>query len=455
MKTTRQRVKIRAALLVGLAAVLALSWGEFTVNVVAPALQRPYWPAPASWVAARVAWEGHPEFVYAKRAIFYRESARLGAGQDYFEANIPTTILPYVPLAHMDIADARNVWLLFSLGCFLVSWAMLVRSLQTPILITIILWALAPQFSPFRFDIDRGQAYTPLLALAISGALLMVGAAHTKRRVGNKAQVLAGIAFGLAAVIKLYYGGTMLLAAMVRRQATLLVSASGIFGVAALATVTWWGWGLWGSAIPFSLTFRERAVVAVDAYQSLNGLLTHLLHYDAELNPTPIVNLPHLVGPVWWTLALTILTVAVWALWLNGRRDSSHTISIVQRLLAPATTIPLALLLAPICDEYHFVMTLFPLTVVGVVLWERFSTWQRIHGTRRIAFWRIPSHWAMLATFGTAVILLGADWPYRAHSMPGWQALLHYPRLYGNLLILGLVITLLMMPKNNENKEEI
>jgi hypothetical protein len=241
----------------------------------------------------------------------------------------------------------------------------------------------------------------------------------------------------------------------VRRQATLLVTAVGVLGAATFVTVIWWGWELWGRAITFSLAFHERAVAAVDAYQSLNGLLMHLMRYDAELNPNPIANLPDLIGWLWWTIALAILSLAVWALWRNEHKDSNHTNSIAHRLLAPATTIPLALLLAPICDEYHFVMTLFPLIVVGVVLWEKFDVWQGTHSSSMITFWRIPSHSAIIAIFGMAVLLLGADWPYRAPAMPGWQALLHYPRLYGNLLLLGLMITLLMLPRYNENKEEI
>ena len=441
--------KWKVALLGALVALLVVSWGEFAANIVGPALQRPSWPAPASWVAARLAWEGHPELIYAERSVFYQESARLGAGRDYFEANVPTTLLPYLPLAPLRIDQARNIWLVFSLVCFFAAWLSLLKSLKLTLPWILALSALVTQFAPLRDDIGRGQAYTVLSALSVVGALLMVRRGGQElSQVASKgsrlAQLAAGVAFGFVGILKLYYGAVLLLPALVRRQSALLLMALGVFGAGVLLTIVWWGTGPWATAIPFSLTFHERAVSGLDIYQSFNGLLTHLLRYDADLNPTPVADIPSLIGPLWWVLAVATSGVALYAIWRGdqqGRARAMFPGPSARDLLASALATSLALLLAPVCDEYHFVLIIFPLLLVGVVLWERLSlarasvtAWQSV---RRSAF--IPH-----AVFGVAALLLGAPWPYRAPTLPGWYALLHYPRLYGNLLLFGLIVALLL-----------
>ena len=453
-KTSKLILKLRVVLLGGLVAVLVVGWGEFATSIVVPALQRSYWPAPASWVAARLAWEGHPELIYAERSVFYRESARLGAGRDYFEANVPTTLLPYLPLAPLRIDEARNVWLIFSLIIFFIAWLSLLNSLNVTLPWALALSALLTQFSPFRDDIGRGQAYTALFSLSVIGTLMTRDATGILYKLLSKGKylthLLAGVVFGFVAILKFYYGGVLLLPALVRRQYTLLLSAVVVFGAGTLLTILWWGLEPWAIAIPSSLTFRERAVTAVDFNQSLNGLLMHLLHYDAELNPTPVANLPNLVGPLWWGLVLSTLGVSLYALWRasNAKRSGyAHASTPAWELLPPALAIPLALLLAPLCDEYHFVLVLFPLLIVGLVLWEGMKPTRSDPSKSNSVSRQGLVAWA---TLGAATLLLAAPWPYRAPSMPGWQDLLHYPRLYGNMLLFGLMIVLLLWPPHKE-----
>jgi hypothetical protein len=148
-----------------------------------------------------------------------------------------------------------------------------------------------------------------------------------------------------------------------------------------------------------------------------------LFHQHPDWNPSPIIaDLPDLVAPLWWALALGILGLSLWALWPT-RAAAQQTVA--AQLLHPALAIPVALLLAPISVSYHFVLALFPILVAGAVLRER-----RGH----------PALWVVL---GAAAFLVGADLPYNTPNVFGADALLHYPRLYGTLLLWVLIVVLL------------
>jgi hypothetical protein len=409
--------------------LLLLTWGEFVVDVVGLA-RTPApgsglrWPASASWVAARLAWEGHPELLYDIPA-FGRESERLGAHRDIFTANLPTTALVYLPLAPWSIRTAYRTWILFSLGCFGLAGLILVAALRLGRWWGLALAALAPLYEPWRLNMVWGQVYSVMLLLAVLGGLGMVWGAPEGRVAPRRARLLAGLALGLGCCIKLYYGGVLLLPALVRRSGGVVAVASGVFGLVALATLVWWGPGLWATAIPLSLGWRARPESASTAYQSLNSWLMHFLHYDPTWNPAVPANLPDAVLPLWTVLALFLLVISGGALWRGGSPDRR---ALEQRLLLPALAVPLALLLAPVSEGYHYVLALFPLLVVGATLARRTAP---------------PGVWL---GFGAVVLLLGAPWLYNTGPVAGWTALLHYPRLYGALLLWGFVVALLWRP---------
>src|SRR6476469_786842 len=92
---SKQRPRLLLRLLLLLIAVL--TWSDFGVRVLLPAVQAPHWPHPAYWVAARLALEGNANLIYADRDVFFQQAARLGTVPDIFEANMPTTILVFLP----------------------------------------------------------------------------------------------------------------------------------------------------------------------------------------------------------------------------------------------------------------------------------------------------------------------------------------------------------------------
>src|SRR5437868_801000 len=93
------------SLLIALVLVALYSWYKLTTSVIQPALQPSpgtglLWPNSAYWVAARVVLEGHPDWMYDD-ARFGPESIRLGADHDIYTANLPTTVLAFLPIGFL------------------------------------------------------------------------------------------------------------------------------------------------------------------------------------------------------------------------------------------------------------------------------------------------------------------------------------------------------------------
>ncbi len=451
---------------------VAISWGEFTARIVWPAATQEPWKRTASWVAAHLALEGRGNLIYAERAVFAQESRRLGAIPDIFEANAPTTFLPYLPLASLPVNTARTIWVLFSVACFVVAWVLLLWALRLPLLAGLALTALVPWFQPLRNNIYLGQAYTPILLMVVAGSIMACRAsgeagvrpAQAQAQAGRAnllGSVAAGLCYALVAVVRQFYGLAQLFPLLVRRQWAVLVAAVGLYGLAAVSTLIWAGPDAWATSLHFSLSWRSRPETAVTTYQSLNGFLTHLLRYDATWNTEPVADAPWLVGPLWWVLAAGMLVLS--ALTVRQYRFVPYhgEGAGAGRLLPYAFATPLALLLSPISEDYHFTQTLFPLAVLGAMLWhmqvnhrqtgmeegpgpgrKRGQTQQglRASASRRTArvFGLLPVLWALLVV---VAILMGAPWRfYNVPATGGWNALLYYPRFYATLLLWAMML---------------
>jgi len=420
-----------------------LTWSDFGVRVLLPALQAPHWPNPAYWVAARLAVEGNADLIYADRDVFFQQAARLGTVPDIFEANMPTTILVFLPLAPFSETTARTIWDLLMLLCYILPCAILFHALAPTRTIEIGLWALAPVFHPWRENISRGQAYPLLFLLLVVGAVL--GLRHhdtqsqTESQRTGRNQIVAGLAFGLFAIVKLYYAAILLLPVLFWRRWRLLITAIALFVFAAVATIALWGSEQWVRALGFAVTWRDRPESAVTAYQTLNSWLTHLLRYDATYNPGPVVNVPALVGWLWWAGALVMLSLTGWALYIHRRVAGTRSGTFAQGLLPMALMVPLALVLAPVAEDYHFVLALFSILVVMRALWDIYARQfaeDEPHARRPLL--------AATITLFAAVLLLGAPWRFNVAGVEGWRSLLYYPRLYGALMLWALVMGLLI-----------
>jgi hypothetical protein len=456
--------KLLLVLFLGLA--VALSWADFGLRVLTPALQTPHWPDAAYWVAGRVALEGHADLIYGDRAVFYQQAIRLGTIPDIFEANMPTTVLVFMPVAAFSETVARTIWDILMVLCYIASCAILFRALMLPRVAALALWALAPLFHPWLENISWGQAYPLLLLLLVLGVVpglhnegrqTDAGSAETetRRKDGERrwSGFVAAAAFGFMAVAKLYYGVVLLLPALVWRRWRVLVGAIALFALAAAVTLVMWGSDLWVRAIGFAVTWRDRPETAVTAYQTLNSLLTHLLRYDATFNRGPVANLPELASLLWWTGAVAMVAATIWVLWAcrnNELRITNYALrdplpadssTSARLMLGSALMVPVALVLAPAAVDYHFVLSLFPLLVAGKVLWDMYSGGRRsLQSAIGAAAWLV------------AALLLGAPWRFNVFNVPDvedWRTVFHYPRLYGALILWALIAGLIVAERRS------
>jgi hypothetical protein len=430
-----------------LLALLVLTWGWLVWRAVIPALQEKTWPYSAYWIGARLALEGRSGLIYEEGPAYQQEIDRLGVTGDIFHGNMPTTLLPFLPLALLPITHAFQVWTLLSLSCFAVGWLALLRAVRLPPAMGLLLTAAVPLFEPFSQNI-RGQVYLALFALVTLSAIFSVVPASTAGGEADRArgrQVVGGVLLGVAALLKLYYGLVLALPAIVKRRWTFLASAGLAVGTAVLVTTWAWGTSLWARAIYLSFTWTERPETVLTAYQTTHSLIGRLFRYDAQWSPAPVADLPWLVAPLWWLVTVSTLGVTALALWRSSRRGAAPGVSTAaQKLLAPAVTVPLASALAPIAEGYHYALCLFPSVVVMSVLYEAWRQQEWADGRRgRGLPWQL---FAPSAGLVLALVLLGAPWQYNVARVDGWAGLWHYPRLYGALVLWLLIVRLLARP---------
>ncbi|HYP21776.1 MAG TPA: glycosyltransferase family 87 protein [Chloroflexia bacterium] len=431
---------------VALLAFSLVTWGQLITRVFWPAAFQDGWRRTGIWVGARLAIEGQGAMLYDAE-VFSSASIRLGAVSDIFDPNSPATILPYLPIAGLDVDTARTLWICASLLFFVVAWVLLLRALRLPPLVALALTGAVPLFQPWRANIRTGQDYAAALLFIVAGALLSLrmgppsgDAVNSGRSRGSFA---AGCSLGLAMLMRQFYGTVHLLPALVHRQWKTVGAAAGVYGAAVLLTLVWFGPGVWGTSLNLITTWRERPETAVNAYQSLNNFLTHLFRYHPQWNPGPILDVPWLVAPLWWLLAALLVAVSIYTIWRTRTLGEGSTAA--QRLLPYALATPLALLISPISEDYHHTLAIFPLVVVVGVL---VRSWSLEHA--ETAERRPPGRgWTLLPwlVLILAAVLLGIPWRYYSlgGNLPeaeGWRAFFYYPRFYGNLLLWGLIVTL-------------
>src|SRR6266496_5686752 len=128
--------------------VLLYNWYSLTKHVIIPALQ-PWpdtgrlWPNSAYWVAARIVLEGHPEWLYDD-TYFGAESIRLGAHHDIFAANLPSTVLVFLPIGVLPLGAAFTLWTIASVLFLLAAWLALLYALRVHVIVALGLTALLP-----------------------------------------------------------------------------------------------------------------------------------------------------------------------------------------------------------------------------------------------------------------------------------------------------------------------
>ena len=148
-------------------------------------------------------------------------------------------------------------------------------------------------------------------------------------------------------------------------------------------------------------------IAAVPAHQTVNGFFQHLFRYDAVWNPSPVFDASSLA-----VTGLIGVTVALMAVTLLRARSLP-----ASRALGAGAA--LSVVLSPLAEQYHFLVVLAPLSVAASLRLD----------LRRAAL------------FALAGAMLTVDLPFKSPALwNGATALLAYPRLYGALIVWGLLV---------------
>ena len=354
----------------------------------------------AYYTAARLALDGQAGSDFYDDSWFEARTVEFmhGAARDIYFANPPTTTFILLPLAGFSSDAARFIWTMFNLAALIGALALLTFATRLKLEQALLLSSLVFLSNPVAANFAHGQAYIMLLLLY---ALAMW--AFTQRRAA-----LAGASLALAFILKA--SGAPLWALMLaRKERRLLVTSLVVLLVMTGASLPIFGLGTWEFYLTTEIPrFLRTPSNSVTAYQTVNSLFLHLFLFDPSWNPQPLLDAP-LVG-AFCTIVITLAALA-WSLWLTRKMDTVHSFAVFAAL---------SVVLAPIAEEYHFVLMAVPIFVLVADLAAN------------------PDPLYILAT-ALAVVLVGAPINYKNPNLSqGVSALLAYPRLYGGCLIWGL-----------------
>lgn len=302
--------------------------------------------------------------------------------REIFTPNPPTMALMALPLAGLDAASARMIWLAASLLLFLAGVAALVRyqASRNRALAVPVLWLML--LSPAVFtNLRIGQGYLMVFALFAAATLLLL----------RERDRLAGICLGLLLALKMS-GVALVLILIARRRWMPLVWASGTAALAVLAVTPFIDASMWWIFPSQVQAFVARPAGSVTAYQTTLSLARHLCIADPQWNPAPAAN----CAPIAFAAPAMLIGVAIAATLLLASRALR-----TEPVMAAAVT--LTVLSLPAAAESHFVLMAIPLALLRLGTLE------------------------LVVIAGLLIVPLEMT---AERFTAGWWALLAYPRLY-------------------------
>ncbi len=388
----------RLNILLGL--LLAVLVAAFVMRTVLPAQDRLSSGFLAYYAAGDLVASGTDARQLYDAPAFGQRVQELSHGKvhDVYLGNTPALALAWLPMSKLPVESARRLWIWLNVA-FLVAIIALaaarVPSAWRPGSV-VLLTALLTLSSPAREHMFLGQMYGLVLLLHLLGW-------HAYER-GNDA--LAGIALAITMMLKLSGWPIGALLLLRGRWRALCWAAGGAIAIF-LLTLPWIGVDAWREAVFVQMPASAAMPAAkLSAYQTVSSLWQHLFRHDAVFNPQPVADLP---GPA--SAGILLTTVAACAA-LALRRLSAQA--------QYAAALVLTVLLSPLAEQYHYLLVLPPFALLLV------------HGC-------LARSWRLGLILLIAALLLCAPISYKTY-LPGWWAVLDYPRLAaGWMIFLSLV----------------
>ncbi len=410
---TRTRQMVLAWMLAGMLVLL------FMLRVALPSATHLTHGFSAYFTAARLVTERQEVAKFYDDAWFSAQTRRLGfaGAEDIFNVNPPLAALLFYPLAGFEPGVARVIWTALNvlfLGLALVVLLHVGRSSGQATAMGVALLVL---FQPVRIEVQLGQAYALLLLL--EAVLLWV---YVSRH-----DAFTGLVLGLMLVLKTAGLALPLLLVGQRRWHAVGWLLLTVGGVATLS-LPWVGIAAWQIYLALLVRFGAKPELAVTAYQTLPGLVSHLFSPDATWNRAPLFAAPGLALVLQATLALGMVGLTFWLTWQLDPADSR------RGALAFAAWATLSIILSPVSQDYHYTLLLAPVVIL-------------------LAYWRdARPGWAIGVVEAAGVLLVAAPLPYTSPALTtgGWT-LLAYPKLYGALLLWAVAVYCLLRELSTKN----
>lgn len=343
------------------------------------------------WVVAREVWEGTPVVRLYDDAFLAERMLARGVEVPETFLGPPTLALTLLPLAWLSHDAARAVWLwlvcfpallcsLWSLRGYGGRWGT---------------WAAAVLvLSPASIEGLRvGQVYGVVLLLhciALSGFL--------RQKPGLSALALAPMV-----AMRGWYGIPLAVGAALAGSLRTLAGTVLVTLIIALATLPLVGVASWVHFLGVQLpSLADSPYAGSAAFQTLRSFILHLTTASPIWGPDPPMHAPQL-APVLLLAAFGVICGL--CAWFAVR---------AKPVVAFAMFTAAELLLAPVAEQYHYVLAAIPVLVAL--------------GRARTILDR--------GLVGVGMMLLVVPWNIHSTEwLGGWRSLLAYPRLFGLVLI--------------------
>jgi hypothetical protein len=381
-------------------ALLAVLIALFLVRTVIPASNLITSGFLACYVGGQMAKNLEPGGHLYDEALFLKRSEEASGGQarDVYSPDPPPLAVACLPLAYLQTTNARHVWIWLNVLFLGLAISLIATEFSRPpqLLTITLLTALFTLAAPTRDQFLLGQLYALLLLLHVVG-----WRAYIARR-----DALAGTALGFAMVLKVSGWPIGLLMMAQRRWRAVGWAVIAALG-AAIITLPWVGIDAWRAEILSGIPkVLGSAAATLTAYQDTTGFWQHWFRYDAQLNPSPLIDVP------WLATLLTLATTVIACVALAARKCPTYA-----RFGAAVALIEL---LSPAAEQYHYTVLLLPLAI----LWR--DAW--LHRSK-----------LALCVAAFATFLIG--WPIHYKSPhPAWAFLLSYPRLLGGWILFAALL---------------
>jgi glycosyl transferase family 87 len=339
---------------------------------------------------------------------FFDQQRRLGLKVDFFCPSPPTMALIMLPIAWLSPGPARFLWITLDLCTIAIicaiAWRLKGGTLSYQLYIPFALIVISI-YKPLHVDLWEGQVYT---IIALFYAIWLYG--WTSGR-----DWICGAAMAALALAKLSGWPLWLFMIAYRRWQALLwaigLALAGVLVTLPLLSIDFWRLYIFDQLV----TIAPEPSNAATAYQTLTSLLRQYFVYNERWSPTPLLDAPWLATSLWWLLTIVLLGITL----RHGAAD--------RTLLTPMALFCLIIPLQPAGEQHHYTLLLVVLlSLIGLYSPAlRPSTFDLICVSIVIILFALPSYFLWTQRLG--------GWPL---------AILAYPRMWGALLLWGILILL-------------